>query len=187
MNSNDQQLITTTQNWLKTVVIEHNICPFAKHEFDRGSIHFVANHDTDVEKCLLNLLLECDRLNIEPDIETTLVIYGNAFVSFDDYLDFLELAETLLLEQDYEGVYQLASFHPHYCFEEALQNDSANYTNRSPYPMLHLLRENSIEQALINYPHPENIPQKNIKSLRELGLSKLQSLLAACYPLKMDN
>jgi len=185
MNDNDQQLVTTTQNWLKTIIIEHNICPFAKRELNRGSIHFVANHDTDVEKCLLNLLLECDRLNIDPDIETTLVIYDNAFISFDDYLDFLELAEALLLEQDYEGIYQLASFHPDYCFEGAKQDDPANYTNRSPYPMLHLLRESSIELALASYPHPENIPQKNIKSLRELGLTKIKSLLDGCYPLKM--
>ena len=165
MNYNDQQLVTTTQNWLKTIIIEHNICPFAKRELNRGSIHFVANHDTDVE--------------------TTLVIYDNAFISFNDYLDFLELAEALLLEQDYEGIYQLASFHPDYCFEGAKQDDPANYTNRSPYPMLHLLRESSIELALASYPHPENIPQKNIKSLRELGLTKIQSLLAGCYPLKM--
>ena len=113
------------------------------------------------------------------------MIYDNAFISFDDYLDFLELAEALLLEQDYEGIYQLASFHPDYCFEGAKQDDPANYTNRSPYPMLHLLRESSIELALASYPHPENIPQKNIKSLRELGLTKIQSLLAGCYPLKM--
>ena len=134
MNDNDQQLVTTTQNWLKTIIIEHNICPFAKRELNRGSIHFVANHDTDVEKCLLNLLLECDRLNIDPDIETTLVIYDNAFISFDDYLDFLELAEALLLEQDYEGIYQLASFHPDYCLK------APNKTIQPITPIAHRIR-----------------------------------------------
>jgi hypothetical protein len=181
MQDNDQQLIDATQNWLKTIIIAYGICPFAKREADRGSIHFVASHDTDIENCLANLLLECDRLNSDTRIETTLIIYDQAFVCFDDYLDFLELAETLLIEQDYEGVYQLASFHPDYCFEGAKQNDPANYTNRSPYPLLHLLRESSIEKAIAAYPHPEDIPQRNIELTRELGLAKMQTLLAACY------
>ena len=183
MDNKDQQLIATTQTWLKTIIIAYNICPFAKRELDQGSIRFSVVHDTGIESCLLNLMLECDRLNIDPSIETTLVIYDNAFTAFDDYLDFLEVAEALLIEQDYEGVYQLASFHPDYCFEGAKQDDPANYTNRSPYPMLHLLRETSIERAVATYPHPENIPPRNIELTRELGLAKMQSLLAACYPL----
>ncbi len=181
MLDNDQQLIDATQNWLKTIIIEYSICPFAKRELERGSIRFVASHDTDIENCLSNLMLECDRLNIESSIETTLLIYDKAFTSFDDYLDFVELAEALLIEQDYEGVYQLASFHPDYYFEGAKQNDPANYTNRSPYPMLHLLRETSIDRAVDSYPHTEDIPQRNIELMRELGLAKVQALLAACY------
>jgi len=182
MDNKDQQLITTTQYWLKTIIIEYSICPFAKHELERESIRFSIDHDTKIESCLLNLMRECDRLNIDPSIETTLMIYDCAFTAFDDYLDFLELAETLLIEQDYEGVYQLASFHPDYCFEGAETDDPANYTNRSPYPMLHLLRETSIDRALAAYPHPEKIPQRNIELTRELGLAKMQALLAACYP-----
>ena len=186
MNNKDQQLISTTQTWLKTIIIEYSICPFAKRELDRGSIRFSVNHDTEIESCLMNLMLECDRLDTDSSIETTLLIYDCAFTVFDDYLDFLELAETLLIEQGYEGVYQLASFHPDYCFEGAKQDDPANYTNRSPYPMLHLLREAGIEQAVATYPHPENIPQRNIELTRELGLAKMQALLAACYPLNID-
>jgi hypothetical protein len=87
----------------------------------------------------------------------------------------------LLEAQDYNGVYQLASFHPNYCFDGSLKNDAANYTNRSPYPMLHLLRESSLEQALAHYPNPEMIPENNIKLTRELGLEKMKSTLAACY------
>ena len=181
MRNNDRQLIETIQNWLKTFIIEYSICPFAKHELERGSIRFSINHDTEIESCLLNLMLECDRLNIDPSIETTLLIYDCAFTAFDDYLDFLELAEALLIEQDYEGVYQLASFHPDYCFEGAETDDPANYTNRSPYPMLHLLRETSIDRAVDTYPNTENIPQRNIELTRELGLAKMQTLLAACY------
>ncbi len=186
MNDKDQQLIATTRTWLQTFIIGYGICPFAKRELDRGSIHFSIDHDTEIESCLLNLMLECDRLNIDSSIETTLLIYSNAFTAFDDYLDFLELAERLLIEQDYEGVYQLASFHPDYRFEGAEQDDPANYTNRSPYPMLHLLRETSIERAVAGYPHIENIPQRNIDLTRELGLAKMQALLAACYTLNIN-
>ena len=186
MNTKDQQMISTTQTWLKTIIIEYSICPFAKRELDRGSIRLSVNHDTEIESCLMNLMLECDRLDTDSSIETTLLIYDSAFTVFDDYLGFLELAETLLIEQGYEGVYQLASFHPDYCFEGAKQDDPSNYTNRSPYPMLHLLREASIERAVATYPHPENIPQRNIELTRELGLAKMQALLAACYPLNMN-
>jgi hypothetical protein len=184
MDNNDQQIITATQNWLKTVIIAYGICPFAKRELDRGSIRFCTDHATEVESCLLNLLLECDRLNIDSSIETTLLIYDCAFSAFDDYLDYLALAGSLLIKQGYEGVYQLASFHPDYCFEGSTQTDPANYTNRSPYPILHLLRETSIDRAIATYPNPENIPQRNIELTRELGLAKMQALLAQCYPYK---
>jgi hypothetical protein len=183
MANKDLHSISVTRTWLRTLIIAYSICPFAKHELERGSIHFSVNHDTEIESCLFNLMLECDRLDSDSDIETILLIYDRAFTAFGDYLDFVELAETLLFDQGYEGVYQLASFHPDYCFEGADPDDPANYTNRSPYPMLHLLRETSIEQATANHPHPEHIPQRNIELTRELGLAKMQALLASCYSL----
>jgi hypothetical protein len=179
----DQDVKAAIQAWLKSVIIEYGICPFAKRELDRGSIYFSVNHDTDVEKCLLHLMLECDRLDTEPDIETTLLIYADAFATFDDYLDFVEVAELLMTQQDYDGTYQLASFHPNYCFDGSDSDDAANYTNRAPYPMLHLLRETSIEQAVVDHPDPEGIPQHNIELTRKLGLAKMRALLAACYQL----
>jgi len=180
----DQEVQAATQAWLKSVIIEYGICPFAKRELERGSIHFSVNHDTKIEQCLLHLMLECDRLDTDPGIETTLLIYKNAFAEFDDYLDFLGIAESLLAEQGYSGIYQLASFHPDYYFQGVEPDDPSNYTNRSPYPMLHLLRETSIEQAVAGYPDPENIPQHNIELTRKLGLAKMQTLLAACYQVK---
>lgn len=173
--------IDETKKWLETVVIAHNICPFAKRVFDDGGIHFAVENSTDVEMCLENLLDECARLDENETIETTLLIYTKAFVDFDEYLDFLEIAERLLEVEDYEGIYQLASFHPNYCFEGSTENDAANYTNRSPYPMLHLLRESSLEKALETYQNPENIPENNIKLTRELGLQKMRETLTACY------
>ena len=89
----------------------------------------------------------------------------------------MEIANDLMFEQGYEGVYQLASFHPDYCFADSEADDPANYTNRSPYPMLHLIREQSIEKALALYKKPESIPETNVQLARELGLKKMQSLL----------
>lgn len=180
----NQDITEATQNWLKSVIIEYSICPFAKREMEKGRIFFSINHDADIESCLQQLMLECDRLDTNPDIETTLLIYADAFTAFDDYLDFIEIAEMLLSDQGYDGIYQLASFHPDYCFQGSNQDDAANYTNRSPYPMLHLLRETSIDQAVTSHPDTESIPQHNIELTRKLGLAKMQALLAKCYPVK---
>jgi len=87
----------------------------------------------------------------------------------------------LLKEQGYEGIYQLASFHPEYRFEGVELNDPANYTNRSPYPMIHILREASVEQALEKYPNPEKIPERNIQLIQGLGFGVMKELLAECY------
>lgn len=181
MGNLDTDCINATQNWLNDVVIQHNICPFAKRERDRGSIRFAVEHEIDIETCLFNLIEECFNLDEQGDIQTTLIIYANAFTDFDDYLDFLTLAEDLLIEQGYDGIYQLASFHPNYYFSDVAPDDASNYTNRSPYPMLHLLREDSIEQALATHPDPNGIPQRNIRLMRQLGAETLQNLLTACY------
>ncbi len=173
--------IVATQTWLANVVIARNICPFAEQVWKNDGIRFTVETATEIEASLLNLIIECERLDSDESIETTLLIYANAFADFDEYLDFVSLAQGLLEAQNYEGVYQLASFHPNYCFEGATEDDAANYTNRSPYPMLHLLRESSLENALRNYPNPEMIPANNIQLLRQLGLEKMQTTLEACY------
>lgn len=173
--------IAATEAWLKSTIIAHNLCPFAKQTLAHNRIRFVCQDDSDIENCLLHLIDECERLDSDDSIETTLLVYSAAFKDFEDYLDYLAYAEALLTEQYYDGIYQLASFHPDYCFEGSTQDDPANYTNRSPYPMLHLLREDSIAKAVANFPHPENIPTQNIELTRKLGLAKMRELLAACY------
>jgi hypothetical protein len=178
---NDQQVISTIQAWVKSFIIGYSICPFAKREWDRGSIYYTLNRTADIEYFLEFLIQECERLDSDDGIETTLLIYPEALSNFDDYLDYLDIAERLLIEQGYEGIYQMASFHPDYCFDGSAPDDPANYTNRSPYPMLHLIREESIERAVAAYPHPENIPERNIELTRRLGQAKMQALLAACY------
>ena len=182
MNNQDQHWINATQTWLKTIIIEYSICPFAKREMERGSIFYAVSHERKIKSCLQQLLQECERLNTDTSIETTLLIYAGAFSLFDDYLDFLAMAEDVLIDEGYEGIYQLASFHPDYNFNESEGEDPANYTNRSPYPMLHLLRESSIDRAVSTYPDTDAIPERNVDLTRQLGLAKMKSLLAACYP-----
>ena len=166
-----------TEAWLTSFIIKYNICPFAKREHDRGSIYYSVVESNKIEQCLEAVFTECQRLDSQTEIETTLLIYPNNFAQFDDYLDFLSMAESLLFEQNYEGIYQLASFHPHYCFEGENSLDPANYTNRSPYPMLHLIREASLERAIRSHPNPELIPERNIKLTRGMGLEKIQAIL----------
>ncbi|MCK4492723.1 MAG: DUF1415 domain-containing protein [Methylococcales bacterium] len=167
-----------TEHWLNRFIIGHNICPFAREVVDKKQLHYAVNLDINTEDCLHRLIEECQRLNSDESIETTLIIYPNALVKFDDFLDYLALANALLIAQSYEGVYQLASFHPDYCFEGLNEDDAANYTNRSPYPMLHLIREKSLERVLKSYPHPERIPERNITLTRQLGTVTLKALLA---------
>ncbi len=175
-----QQIKQHTQSWLKNVIIQHNICPFAREVVEKNTLHYCIDEAEKIEENLQTLIDEAVRLDSDDAIETTLLIYPNNFDDFDAFLEYLELANKLLELQGYEGVYQLASFHPDYCFEGAAETDAANYTNRSPYPMLHLIREESIAKALKTFPHPENIPLRNIELTRELGLAKMQALLAAC-------
>jgi hypothetical protein len=174
-------VITATQKWLNTFIIPHNICPFAKKVVDEQKIRFTVQTANTIESALFALIAECELLDNQIEIETSLLIYPELFSDFDAYLDFLEIANDLLIEQGYEGVYQLASFHPHYCFDGVTENDASNYTNRSPYAMLHLIREQSIEQVLQYYVNPEAIPERNIALTRTFGLSVLQQLLADCY------
>ncbi len=174
------QIIAQTQQWLADFVIAYNICPFAKREFVSKRIAYEVIQAADVEAQLHALIDACRVLDTEKHLETSLLIYPHGLDDFDDYLDFLEIANALLQKQGYEGIYQLASFHPDYCFAEVPAEDASHYTNRSPYPMLHLIREASLEQALKNYPDPDNIPLRNIDKTRELGVAKLQQLLANC-------
>lgn len=172
--------IQQTQAWLQQFVIQYNICPFAKYPHEQQRIHYQMAENDDMEACLMATVLECERLSHNPAIETTLLIFAQGFESFDDFLDLLYTAEELLHAQGYEGIYQLASFHPQYLFAEATADDPANYTNRSPYPMLHIIREASLAVALASYPAPEDIPENNIVRTRQLGITHLRQLLTNC-------
>ncbi|ODN42931.1 DUF1415 domain-containing protein [Piscirickettsia litoralis] len=184
---NSDHLITATQNWLEQVIIGHNFCPFAVREFKRNSIRYLVNTDKKIAAMLETLVLECKYLDTHPQTETTLVIFSTGVSQFERFLDLLDLANALLIKQGYEGIYQLASFHPDYCFADADLDDPANYTNRSPYPTLHLIREASLERVLEKVAAPAAIPERNISHARELGLNAMQLMLKNCYSHDDDN
>lgn len=173
--------IQQTQRWLSKVVIGLNFCPFAKREFDGERIHYAVIEAQDLETQLQQIMLHCAALDADFGRETSLLIFPTTLRDFEDYLALLDFANALLEQQGYEGVYQLASFHPDYCFAEITADDPSHYTNRSPYPMIHILREASVEAALAKYPKPEMIPARNIRVAQDMGLKAMQDLLAACF------
>ena len=173
-------VIDRTRRWIEEVVVGCNFCPFAKKELRADSIHYRVDTGLEEDCWLQSLSDELRWLEERPATETSLVIFPSALAVFNDYLDFLDTAERLLVREGYESVYQLASFHPLYLFAGSTDEDPANYTNRSIYPMLHLLREASLEEALDRYPEPEKIPTRNIAFARSQGLRYFEEIQAHC-------
>ncbi len=176
----DAPFIESTRCWIEKVVIGENFCPFARRVMAQDAIRFTVCHEPHPVEVLQTLIAEIRQLDARPELETGLLILPQGFAGFDAYLDLVALADQLLIEQGYEGVYQLASFHPEYRFADSKAVDAADYTNRSPWPMLHLLREASLERALADYPDPEGIPQRNIQHARSRGVAALRTLRDAC-------
>ena len=179
MNSKENAIAHTIK-WINDVVVGCNFCPFAAREIRRNRIAYEVLFSSGVKECLEALLNAFHKLDQETEIETLFIIMPDSFSSFGSYLQLVELSEKLLQNEGYEGVYQIASFHPLYLFDGAGSDDPANYTNRSPYPMLHLLREQSVTRAIETYPGTEKIPQKNIEYTRARGLAYMQALKDSC-------
>lgn len=178
MNSN---IILAMQNWVSNVIVKYNFCPFARKEVEEKSIHYEVSEACKLEDAVLAMIEGCIFLDAHPEKETTLLIFPTGFERFDDFLDLVDLANALLSAQGYEGKYQIANFHPDYVFADSDDNDPANYTNRAPYPTLHLIREESMAIALETYDDPESIPENNIRLARRKGEAFWQQLLANCY------
>ncbi len=172
--------ISDTINWIKKVVIGCNFCPFASKALAKKSVRYVVIETTDFKTALTALANEFEFLNNDENFETTFIIFSEGFTDFLQYLDLVDKGERLLTKENYDGVYQLASFHPQYLFAGSNENDAANYTNRSPYPMLHILREDSITKALENFDDPDSIPEKNIDFAKTKGLEYMKMLAASC-------
>jgi len=167
----DADIIAATRTWLEKAVIGLNLCPFAKPAHAAGRIRYAVSKATTEQTLLADLERELETLaEASPaGMETTLLIHPHVLGDFYDFNDFLEVAEATVTALDLEGIIQVASFHPHYQFADTAPGDISNFTNRSPYPMLHLLREDSIERAVQSHPDTDAIYRRNIETLRKLG------------------
>ena len=167
----DDEVLTQTRHWLEKAVIGLNLCPFAKAVYVKNQVRLVVSHARHADDLLEELDKELDLLVATPaeQIDTTLLIHPTLFDDFLDFNDFLEIAEGVVDEHGLDGVVQLASFHPKFQFEGTEPDDIGNFTNRAPYPALHLLREASIDRAVEAFPEAETIYEANLATLERLG------------------
>jgi uncharacterized protein len=174
----DEQVLTQTKHWLEAAVIGLNLCPFAKAVYVKNQVRLVVSHARHADDLLEELDRELDLLVATPaeDIDTTLLIHPTLFADFLDFNDFLEVAEGVVDEHELEGVVQLASFHPQFQFDGTEPDAISNYTNRAPFAILHLLREDSVERAVAAFPQADAIFEQNIATLEKLGHSGWQAL-----------
>jgi hypothetical protein len=179
-----EQIIAQTKKWITDVVIGCNFCPFAAQVVKQQTVFYKVEKAIEMQSCLESFLQEVERLDNDNAIETSFLILPNAVKQFDEYLNLVSVAERLLKQKGYNGIYQLASFHPLYRFADVPGNDAANYTNRSVYPMLHLLREAGIDKALKHYNDPGSIPDQNINFAREKGIVYMKMLRDSCTVVK---
>lgn len=166
-----QEIIDAVSSWLERAVIGLNLCPFAKAVHSRGQIRYAVSEAAEPEQLVRDLSEELQRLHdCDPAvIDTTLLIHPWILDDFSEYNEFLGIAELIVSSMGLEGKIQIASFHPDYQFADTRRDDITNFTNRSPYPILHLLREDSIARAVASYPDPDDIYKRNIATLAKLG------------------
>jgi hypothetical protein len=183
--SNDDRYIARTRCWVERAVVALNLCPFARRPVEGEQVRYVVSSAEDEATLLADMQQELEHLRAtDPGlIETTVLIHPHLLNDFYDYNDFLGVVDGFLDEAGYSGEFQVASLHPHYQFAGTEPQDAENYTNRSPYPVLHLLREALLEQAILTYARPDKIPERNIRTMEALGGEKMRALLAECMQL----
>ncbi|MES2718845.1 MAG: DUF1415 domain-containing protein [Pseudomonadota bacterium] len=183
MSPDDQaRCMAETRAWVDRAVIGLNLCPFAKAPQVKGLVRYAVSTATDPAALLADLITELERLAESPPekLETTLLIHPLVLADFADYNDFIEVAEDTVAELDLEGTLQVASFHPQYQFEGTEPDDVSNATNRSPYPTLHLIREDSIDKAVAAFPEAEAIYEVNMATMEQLGAEGWAALQQQC-------
>ncbi|EGQ9702085.1 DUF1415 domain-containing protein [Vibrio parahaemolyticus] len=177
-NTDIKAITQQVDQWLNDVVIGLNLCPFAAKPQRNKQIKIFVSEATQEEALLEDILLQLIELSTtEPEkLETTLVVVPNMLQDFWDYNFCIDWVEGLIKQQDWEGIFQVATFHPDYCFGGAAPEDDENLTNRSPYPIFHLIREESMEKVLKHYPDPESIPDTNIARVSALSEEERKKL-----------
>jgi uncharacterized protein len=175
---NEELVLQQTRHWLEKAVIGLNLCPFAKAVYVKNQVRLVVSKARHTDDLLEELDRELDLLVATPtaEIDTTLLIHPTLFEDFLDFNDFLEIAEDVIDQHELDGVIQLASFHPKFQFDGTEPDDISNYTNRAPFAILHLLREDSVERAVEAFPQAETIFEANIATLEKLGLDGWKKL-----------
>ena len=174
--SDKQSIEEEVKYWLENAVIGLELCPFAKNTFDKQQIRYSVSDSVDVETLMIELNNELHFLEKNSSIETTLVIVPLQFDRFGLFNQFLDNVDILLEQYDWCGIFQVASFHPQYQFAETNIEDRENWTNRSPYPILHLLREASLDRAIEKYTAIEDIPKRNIKKMNLLSDQQMSQI-----------
>ena len=174
----DSNIEKALRQWLENVVIGLNLCPFASRPHQDNLVRFITSDAQNPPGLIKDITTELQRLDQHPSntLETTLIAMPNCLADFYDYNDFLTELDTLLMKHGWQGVYQVASFHPNYQFAGTQPKDKENLTNRSPYPLVHLIREASIEKALKHHPDPQGIPQSNIELVEGLSAQQMKTL-----------
>lgn len=182
---NTETIIARTRCWVERAVVALNLCPFARKPVEGEQVRYVVSRAQDEEALIADMQLELEFLrDSDPAlIETTVLIHPWVLTDFYDYNDFLAVVDDFLEEAGYVGEFQVASLHPQYQFSETDPDDAENFTNRSPYPVLHLLRESLLEKAILTYARPDKIPQRNIRTMEKLGADKMRQLLDECMQL----
>ncbi|MCC2972392.1 DUF1415 domain-containing protein [Massilia sp. IC2-476] len=171
-HADDDAIVAATRRWLEKAVIGLNLCPFAKSVYVKEQVRYVVSNATTPEALLEQLMEELQYLSDTPaeQVDTTLLIHPFVLGDFEDYNEFLDVADAAVEDMQLDGELQVASFHPRYQFADTDVNDISNYTNRAPYPILHLLREDSIDRAVEAFPEAAEIFEKNIDTMEKLGL-----------------
>lgn len=171
-------IIEQIKSWLEQVVIGLNLCPFAKRPYKQNQVNIAISTASDDNALLEDLLKQLNALAQTPitKTETTVLVVARHLHDFYDYNDFLNLADALIEQHNWQGVFQIASFHPHYQFAGTAPNDAENLTNKAPYPILHILRESSLDKAIESHPDVDGIPEQNIAKMNQLTKKQITEL-----------
>lgn len=166
-----EQAVELTQQWVEAIVVGLNLCPFAAPEVRNQSIRYVASHAASLEEATQDFLAELQIIqkSDESELSTSLVNFTDTAVEFEAFLDLLDMCQSALESAGLEGVFQLASFHPQYCFSGVDPDDITNWTNRAPFPTIHIIREGQMSRVLVHYKTPEEIPERNMALMEKLG------------------
>ena len=171
-------VVSDVETWLDDVVIGLNLCPFAAIPRKNNQVRFTVSQALAEEVLLADLHAELTFMSQIPavEVETSLLIVPDMLAKFDDYNQFLDLVDELLEAFEWEGIFQIASFHPDYCFAETDPDSVENLTNRAPYPILHIIREQSMEKALAKMASPDEIFKRNIQTMNDLSTEQIKAL-----------